>query len=123
MSSSVQSSWLQIRGSRFRFRRLVAGFRGQPGFEPRSVPLGFVVEKGALEQVFFGYFSIFCRAFHQLFYTNHHSSSIIIGGWYNRAVVASVIVDSVPPHPPSKKNRTQRVHDRNEKNFIHLLEG
>jgi hypothetical protein len=60
--------------------------------------VGFVVNKVALKQVFFEYFSFPCQTFYQLLHL------IIIQGWYNRPVVASVIVDLVPLHPRKEKN-------------------
>jgi hypothetical protein len=63
-------------------RRLVTGFPPRrPGFEPRSGPVGFVVNKVALEQVFSEYFGFPCQfSFHRLLHTYHLSSGAGIIG-------------------------------------------
>jgi hypothetical protein len=43
--------------------------------------MGYVVEK-EMRQVFFGYLSFPCQAFHRPLHTHHHPS--LLGGWYNR---------------------------------------
>jgi hypothetical protein len=57
-------------------KRLVAGFSPRlPGFKPGSSHVGFVVEKVALGQVFFGYFGFPCQStFHLLLHNHHHLS-------------------------------------------------
>jgi hypothetical protein len=54
-------------------RRLVAGFPPRrPGFDPRSNHVRFVVNKVALEQVFFQYLGFTCWfSFHRLLHTHH----------------------------------------------------
>jgi hypothetical protein len=49
-------------------RRLVSGFQQRrPGFEPRPVHVGFVVDKVVLRQVFSEYFGFPCQfSFHRL---------------------------------------------------------
>jgi hypothetical protein len=55
---------------------LVTGFpQRRPGFEPRSGHEGFVVDKVALGQVFFEYFSFPCQfSYHRLLHTHYLSS-------------------------------------------------
>jgi hypothetical protein len=57
-------------------RRLVSGFpQRQPGLEPGSGHVGFVVDKVALGQVFSEYFGFPCRSsVHQLLHKHHLSS-------------------------------------------------
>jgi hypothetical protein len=54
-------------------RRLVAGFPPwRPGFDPRSGPVRFVVNKVALGQVFSEYFDFPCQfSFHRLLHAHH----------------------------------------------------
>jgi hypothetical protein len=55
-------------------KRLAAGFPSrQPGFDPGSSQVGFVVDKVALGQVFSEYFGIPCQSsFHQLLHNHPH---------------------------------------------------
>jgi hypothetical protein len=47
----------------------------QPGFDPRTGYVGFVVDKVALGQVFIEYFGFFCQfSFHRLLHIHHLSS-------------------------------------------------
>jgi hypothetical protein len=57
-------------------RLLVTGFpQWRPGFEPKSVHVGFVVDKGAPRQVFSEYFRFSYQfEFHRLLHTDHLSS-------------------------------------------------
>jgi hypothetical protein len=57
-------------------RRLVAGFPPrQPGFEPTSSHVGFVVDNVALWQVLSEYLGFLCQfSFHRLLHTHHLSS-------------------------------------------------
>jgi hypothetical protein len=52
----------------------VSGFSTwQPGLEPRSDHMGFVVNKVAIRQVFSEYFGFPCQfAFHRLLHNHHH---------------------------------------------------
>jgi hypothetical protein len=62
-------------------KRLVAGFPPwQPGFNPGSGQMGFVVHKVALGQVFSKYFGFPCHSFHQILHPHNHL------GRYNRPV-------------------------------------
>jgi hypothetical protein len=55
---------------------LVLQAQGHSHFEPRSVHVGFVVNKVALRQVFSEYFGFPCQfSFHQLLHIHHHLSS------------------------------------------------
>jgi hypothetical protein len=57
-------------------KRLVAGFLPRrPGFDPGSGHMTFVVDRVALRQVFFEYFSFLCQWFHRLLHTHRHPSS------------------------------------------------
>jgi hypothetical protein len=77
--------------------------------------VGFVVDKAALEQVFFKYFCFPCHSFHQIFHTHHHPSS-------GTGTIGQV--DSVSPQP--KKNYiTVFIAETRLKNFcmeIYILE-
>jgi hypothetical protein len=70
-------------------KRLVAGFPPkQPGFDPGSGQLGFVVDKVALGKVFYEYFGFPCQSsFHQLIHNHPHLSP---GAGTNRPEVAAV---------------------------------
>jgi hypothetical protein len=79
----------------------LAGFPPlQPGFDPGSGHVGFMVEKAALAQVFSEYFGFPCQAFRRLL---HISFVSIIQGWYSRQIISWVIVDFVPLHPKQNK--------------------
>jgi hypothetical protein len=56
--------------------QLVSGFpQRQPGFDPRSGHVGFVVDKVVLGHVFSEYFCFPCKfSFHHLHHTHHLSS-------------------------------------------------
>jgi hypothetical protein len=72
---------------------------------PRSVHVGFVVDKVALVQVFPEYFGFFLPSIPPIAPPSSSSSSII-WGWYNRPLVASVIVDLDPLHPKKRGEKT-----------------
>jgi hypothetical protein len=64
----------------------------QPGFEPRSGHVGFVMDKRALGQVLPVYFCFFCHSFQRMVHTQHlissgvHTLSQIVAdvpGWLN----------------------------------------
>jgi hypothetical protein len=85
-------------------RRLVAGYPPRrPGFEPRSVLVGFVVNKVALEQVFSEYFGFpFQFSFHLLLHFHHYLSS-------GTGTIGQLVADvpsglSLTPHQENKKN-------------------
>jgi hypothetical protein len=73
-----------------------------PGFEPRSGPVGFVVDEVALGQVFSEYFGFPCQfSFHRLLHVHHHLSS-------GAATVGQLMADipsglSVTPAQETKK--------------------
>jgi hypothetical protein len=56
--------------------------------------MGFVVDKAALEQVYFEYFAFFCQAFHRLLHIHHPSSG---------AGTIGQIVDSLSPYTKKVK--------------------
>jgi hypothetical protein len=58
-------------------KRFVAGFPPRrPGFKPGSSPVGFVVDKVALGQIFSEYFGFPCQSsFHQFLHNHPHLSS------------------------------------------------
>jgi hypothetical protein len=76
----------------------LASHRGDPGSNPGSSHVGFVVDKVAVGQVFSEYFGFFCQIFIPPISTQ--SPSPIIQGGYNRPVVAAV--PKVPPHKLKK---------------------
>jgi hypothetical protein len=82
-------------------RRLIAGFPPwQPGFDPRSGYVGFMVDKVALGQVLFEYFGFPCRfLFRRLLHTHHHLSS---GAGTIGQIVADV-PSGLSPTPPQEK--------------------
>jgi hypothetical protein len=75
-----------------KLRRLLTDFPSrQPGFEPGSGHVGFLVDEAAVGHVFFESFGFIIPTY--------CSTLIIIRGWYSRSIVASVIVDSAPLQP------------------------
>jgi hypothetical protein len=47
----------------------------RPRYEPREGHMGFVVDRMALEQVLYEYFSFPCHSFYVLLHIHHHPSS------------------------------------------------
>jgi hypothetical protein len=83
---------------------LVTSFQQrQPGLDPRSGHVGFVVDKVVLGQGFSEYFGFPCQfSFHQLLHTHQHPSS---GAGTTGQIVANVPSGlSLRPPPPKKKN-------------------
>jgi hypothetical protein len=83
-------------------RRSVPGFPPRwPGFEPKSIHVGFVVDKVTLRQVFSEYFSSPCQfSFHRLLHTHHHLST---GTGTIGQIVADVPTGLSHPHPKKLK--------------------
>jgi hypothetical protein len=84
-------------------RSIIKAKERQPGFEHRSVHVGFVVDKVALGQVFSEYFRFPCQfSFYRLLHIHHLSS---------RADKIGQLVGDVPsglfhPTPRTKKKNT-----------------
>jgi hypothetical protein len=86
-------------------RLLVASFPPRRSrFEPRLGNVGFMVDKVALGQVFYQYFSFLCQfSLRQLFHT-------IVWHWYDRTV-SGRHTKWTQSHPTSKKGNKERYFD------------
>jgi hypothetical protein len=72
----------------------------EPGFEPGSDQLGFVVDKVELGQVFSEYLGFLCHSFLRLLHTHHPSS----GAGTIGQIEISAIADPFPFHLKRKYN-------------------
>jgi hypothetical protein len=80
--------------------------KNDPGFDPGSGHVGFVVDKVALGHVFSVYFGFPCQSsFHRLLHNHYHLSS---GAGTIGQHWPTYQVDSVSPHPEKlKKKKTE----------------
>jgi hypothetical protein len=89
----------------------------QPGIDPRSGHVGFVVDKVALGQDFSEYFGFPCQSSFHLLLHNHHLSS---GAGTIGQQWPTYQVDSVSPHPEKLKKKTSNLYSEGVNGSNHL---